>query len=80
MNDYKYHYVFTTFDIEMFDLEDFKYNFVNMTAFRIVDSSEVSVQEILRDMARFHGNSGLPILNSSFIQVSNTSFVFFYLL
>nr|CAD7394804.1 unnamed protein product [Timema cristinae] len=41
-------------DIETFDLEDFKYNFVNMTAFRIVDAEDVSVQEILKDMERFH--------------------------
>nr|CAD7195179.1 unnamed protein product [Timema douglasi] len=27
-------------DIETFDLEDFKYNFVNMTAFRIVDAED----------------------------------------
>nr|CAD7399734.1 unnamed protein product [Timema poppensis] len=47
-------------DIETFDLEDFKYNFVNMTAFRIVDAEDVSVQEILKDMERFHptGNLG----------------------
>nr|CAI5853715.1 unnamed protein product [Callosobruchus analis] len=37
MNDHRYHYMFTTFDLETFDLEDFKYNSVNITAFRIVD-------------------------------------------
>ncbi|XP_043242280.1 glutamate receptor ionotropic, kainate 2-like isoform X2 [Amphibalanus amphitrite] len=52
MNDYKYHYLFTTFDIETFDLEDFKYNFVNMTAFRLVSDS-FHVREILRQMQQF---------------------------
>ncbi|XP_037083602.1 glutamate receptor ionotropic, kainate 2-like isoform X1 [Pollicipes pollicipes] len=52
MNDYKYHYLFTTFDIETFDLEDFKYNFVNMTAFRLVSDS-FHVREILRQMEQF---------------------------
>ncbi|XP_034244702.1 glutamate receptor ionotropic, kainate 2-like, partial [Thrips palmi] len=50
MNDYKYHFVFTTFDMESFDLEDFKYNFVNITSFRIVDAEDMSVREVLKDM------------------------------
>ncbi|XP_071050374.1 glutamate receptor ionotropic, kainate 2-like isoform X13 [Onthophagus taurus] len=69
MNDYKYHYLFTTFDLETFDLEDFKYNFVNMTAFRVVDAGDVNVQEILRDMTKFQHTLAMPpVLNSSFIQ------------
>ncbi|KAF2357618.1 Ionotropic glutamate receptor L-glutamate and glycine-binding domain [Trinorchestia longiramus] len=62
MNDYKYHYLFTTFDIETFDLEDFKYNFVNMTAFRLVDSDHYSVRQILKDMESFQP-IGQHILN-----------------
>ncbi|ERL89602.1 hypothetical protein D910_06967 [Dendroctonus ponderosae] len=68
MNDYKYHYIFTTFDIETFDLEDFKYNFVNMTAFRVVDGDQVFVKEVLRDMAKFQANQELTLINSSYIQ------------
>jgi ionotropic kainate glutamate receptor 2 len=51
-------------DIETFDLEDFKYNFVNMTAFRIVDAENVGVSEILKDMERFQP-VGHSILNKS---------------
>lgn len=54
MNEYKYHYLFTSFDIETFDLEDFKYNFVNITAFRLVDANDVGVREILKDMEHYH--------------------------
>ncbi|GJQ67701.1 hypothetical protein Trydic_g16524 [Trypoxylus dichotomus] len=69
MNDYKYHYLFTTFDLETFDLEDFKYNFVNMTAFRVVDVEDLSVQEILRDMVKFQNSLSMPpMLNTSYIQ------------
>ncbi|XP_017759689.1 PREDICTED: glutamate receptor ionotropic, kainate 2-like isoform X3 [Eufriesea mexicana] len=64
MNDYKYHYLFTTFDIETFDLEDFKYNFVNITAFRLVDAEDAGVRDILRDMERYQP-SGNRILNKS---------------
>lgn len=53
MNEYKYHYFFTSFDLETFDLEDFKYNFVNITSFRLVDMSDVSVKEILKDMESY---------------------------
>ncbi|XP_056644481.1 glutamate receptor ionotropic, kainate 2-like isoform X3 [Diorhabda sublineata] len=69
MNDYKYHYLFTTFDMETFDLEDFKYNFVNITAFRIVDTEDISVKEILRSMSKSQFNRDLRLLNSTFIQV-----------
>ncbi|XP_024938377.1 glutamate receptor ionotropic, kainate 2 isoform X3 [Cephus cinctus] len=64
MNDYKYHYLFTTFDIETFDLEDFKYNFVNITAFRLVDADDLGVRGILMDMERFQP-SGHKILNKT---------------
>ncbi|XP_046435824.1 glutamate receptor ionotropic, kainate 2 isoform X4 [Neodiprion pinetum] len=64
MNDYRYHYMFTTFDIETFDLEDFKYNSVNMTAFRLVDVEEPRVAEVLRQMERFQP-VGHAILNKT---------------
>ncbi|XP_063237627.1 glutamate receptor ionotropic, kainate 2-like [Bacillus rossius redtenbacheri] len=67
MNDYKYNYFFTNFDVETFDLEDFKYNFVNMTAFRIVDLDDLKVQAILKDMDRFQP-TGRGILDSRAIQ------------
>ena len=51
-------------DIETFDLEDFKYNFVNITAFRLVDAEDVGVRGILRDMERYQP-SGNTILNKS---------------
>ena len=62
MNDYKYHYHLTSFDIEIFDLENIKYNFVNLTAFRIVDSTNPMVKHVLRDIERF-SPKGKQILN-----------------
>ncbi|CAH1132882.1 unnamed protein product [Ceutorhynchus assimilis] len=64
MNDYRYHYMFTTFDIETFDLEDFKYNSVNITAFRLVDVEHSKVKEILTTMEKFQP-IGHAILNRS---------------
>ncbi|XP_020293035.1 glutamate receptor ionotropic, kainate 1 isoform X1 [Pseudomyrmex gracilis] len=65
MNDYRYHYMFTSFDIETFDLEDFKYNSVNMTAFRLVDLDEPKVAEVLKQMERFQPAIGHAILNKT---------------
>lgn len=53
MNEYKYHYLFTTFDIDAIDLEDLKYNFFNVTAFRLVDSDDIGIHMKLMEMARF---------------------------
>ena len=51
-----------TYDIEIYDLENFRYNFVNLTAFRLVDTENPSVRQILRDMEKFQPK-GQPILN-----------------
>jgi ionotropic kainate glutamate receptor 2 len=57
-------------DIETFDLEDFKYNSVNITAFRLVDLEDSRVLETLDQMERFQP-IGHAILNrSGIIQVS----------
>lgn len=98
MNDYKYHYLFTTFvsvtiffnlrissgrwyekefasqksliclecdwqDVEIFDLEAFKYNYVNITAFRAVDSEYFRVMQTLKEMERVQ----MPGYNQSVI-------------
>lgn len=64
MNDYRYHYMFTTFDIEAFDLEDFKYNSVNITAFRLVDVESKQYVKIIEQMKKFQ-HSGRSILDGS---------------
>ncbi|XP_035214146.1 glutamate receptor ionotropic, kainate 2-like isoform X1 [Stegodyphus dumicola] len=53
MNDYKYYYHFTTLDVETYNLEDFKYNFVNMTAYRIIDTDNCNVKKVLKEMEKF---------------------------
>jgi ionotropic kainate glutamate receptor 2 len=56
-------------DIETFDLEDFKYNSVNITAFRLVDVEDTRVVGTLEQMERFQP-IGHAILNrSGIIQV-----------
>lgn len=61
---FQYNNYLITQDIETFDLEDFKYNFVNITAFRLVDADDVGVRSVLRDMERFQP-AGNTILNKS---------------
>lgn len=50
--------------METLDLEDFSYNNVNMTAFRMVDADDSGVKEALRQMERF-APIGQHIVNTS---------------
>ncbi|XP_030379400.1 glutamate receptor ionotropic, kainate 2 [Scaptodrosophila lebanonensis] len=76
MNEYKYHYLFTSFDLETFDLEDFKYNFVNITSYRLVDMSDVAVKEILKDIETYnrqvlkHNESNFHLKNAVGIETN----------
>ena len=70
MNNYKYHYHFTTFDIEAHNLENFRYNFVNMTAFRMIDLENPLVKQIIEDMNNFHSFGPSIISKKKIILVS----------
>ncbi|KAG6459947.1 hypothetical protein O3G_MSEX011685 [Manduca sexta] len=54
MNNENYHYLFTSFDMELFDLEDFYYNRVNMSGWRLVDRGSDKVKDALQVMEKFH--------------------------
>ncbi|KAH8269816.1 hypothetical protein KR018_012143, partial [Drosophila ironensis] len=62
MNDHRYHYMFTTFDLETYDLEDFRYNSVNITAFRLVDVNSKRYIEVIEQMQKLQQN-GLEKIN-----------------
>ncbi len=49
--------------MEIFDLEAFKYNYVNITAFRAVDSEYFRVMQTLKEMERVQ----MPGYNTSVI-------------
>jgi hypothetical protein len=74
MNDFKYHYLFTSFDLETFEIEDFRYNFVNITAFRLVDTSDVFVKEMMKEMQQFGRQHNIRLKKNLAIEVSNESF------
>lgn len=63
-------FIFIFQDIESFDLEEFRHNFVNMTAFRLVDVEDVGVKKILKDMERFRNSDGSILDKSPTIKVS----------
>ncbi|CAH0547312.1 unnamed protein product [Brassicogethes aeneus] len=62
-------------DLETFDLEDFKYNSVNITAFRIVDVEDPNVKENLEVMEKFQP-IGPAILNRSGIIQAEPALMF----
>lgn len=56
-------------DMEMFDLEDFKYNFVNLTTFRMVDIEDVGVREVLKHMEKYSSEKNQSINKFMLTQV-----------
>ncbi|EDW83543.2 uncharacterized protein Dwil_GK13656 [Drosophila willistoni] len=62
MNDHRYHYMFTTFDLETYDLEDFRYNSVNITAFRLVDVGSKRYLDVIEHMQKLQ-HSGLDLIH-----------------
>ena len=56
-----------------FDLEDFRYNNVNMTAFRLVDADNEDVQKLLYEMETL-SPLGAAILNRSQVILNNWYF------
>ncbi|XP_072943273.1 glutamate receptor ionotropic, kainate 2 [Epargyreus clarus] len=73
MNNENYHYIFTSFDMELFDLEDFYYNRVNMSGWRIVDHDSEKVKEALQVMEKFHP-IGASILSGGYIKTEPALF------
>ncbi|XP_053623166.1 glutamate receptor ionotropic, kainate 2 [Plodia interpunctella] len=67
MNNEDYHYIFTSFDMELFDLEDFYYNRVNMSGWRLVDRGSDKVKDALQVMEKFHP-IGASILSGGHIK------------
>lgn len=53
----------------MFDLEDFKYNFVNLTTFRMVDIEDVGVREVLKNMEKYSMDNNQTINKFMLTQV-----------
>ncbi|CAF0775028.1 unnamed protein product [Rotaria sordida] len=48
-----YHYILTTLNIDTFDLEDFKHNFVNLTSFRLFNRYDPRVQTAMDSFLTF---------------------------
>jgi glutamate receptor, ionotropic, invertebrate len=54
-------------------LEDFKYNSVNITAFRLVDVESPKVVDVMEQMKKFP-HSGKDVLNASSVIMVNIPF------
>lgn len=79
MNDFKYHYLFTSFDLETFEMEDFRYNFVNITAFRLVDTNDVFVKETLKEMEHFSRHHNVKFKRNLAVEVGRKETSFNYI-
>lgn len=66
MNEYKYHYLFTSFDLETYDMEDFKYNFVNITGFRLINMADIGMRELIKDIKSYYYKENANYFNDKF--------------
>ncbi|XP_052856460.1 glutamate receptor ionotropic, kainate 2 isoform X4 [Drosophila gunungcola] len=83
MNDHRYHYMFTTFDLETYDLEDFRYNSVNITAFRLVDVDSKRYLEVIDQMQKLQHNglenvNGVPYIQTESALMFDSVYAFAY--
>lgn len=78
MNDFKYHYLFTSFDLETFEMEDFRYNFVNITAFRLVDTNDVFVKETMKEMEHFSRHHNVKFKKNLAVEVKLLTTLSYY--
>lgn len=64
----------------MFDLEDFKYNNVNITAFRLVDIDNPNVADVVEQMKKFQqsGQQSADGGSGNILQVKQKKYVKFY--
>ncbi|KAH9520958.1 Glutamate receptor ionotropic, kainate 1 [Dermatophagoides farinae] len=76
MNENRYHYHFTTFDLEIFDLEDFMYNEVNITAYRIVDYSNPMIRSMLKEMSKYHPDIARQLLHQNHLIKASSAMMF----
>jgi len=63
--------------MEMFDLEDFKYNFVNLTTFRMVDIEDVGVRDVLKHMEQYSTEKNQSINKFMLTQVCRDNWKFY---
>lgn len=61
---HKYFLLKSLQDLEMYDLEDFAYNSVNITSFRLIEHSDQNLKAI-EDMQRFNAKSYSKVLQVS---------------
>ncbi|KAH9425801.1 Glutamate receptor ionotropic, kainate 1, partial [Dermatophagoides pteronyssinus] len=76
MNENRYHYHFTTFDLEIFDLEDFMYNEVNITAYRIVDYSNPMIRSMLKEMSKYYPDIARQLLHQNHLIKASSAMMF----
>lgn len=57
-------------------MEDFRFNFVNITAFRLVDTNDVFVKEIQKEMEQFSKEKNLKFKKNLAVEVNYVTSLF----
>ncbi|XP_041351805.1 glutamate receptor ionotropic, kainate 2-like [Gigantopelta aegis] len=65
MIDPYHHYILTSMDVESIDMENYRYNYVNLTGFRLIDYETLYVQQIMKAMEVYEIQTNKVMLNKS---------------
>ncbi|XP_067675457.1 glutamate receptor ionotropic, kainate 2-like isoform X1 [Haliotis asinina] len=65
MIDPYHHYILTNLDIESIDMENYRYNYVNLTGFRMVDPNNDYVRDVMKAMEVYEIQTNKVMLNKS---------------
>ncbi|XP_074662536.1 glutamate receptor ionotropic, kainate 2-like [Tubulanus polymorphus] len=71
-------YILTNLDTETIDMEDFRYNYVNLTAFRLIPREDPRVRSLLNEMSFYQATSNLILLNSTNPKIIKTEAALMY--
>lgn len=65
-----YHFHFSTLDLDIVNLDDYKYSGANITAMRLIDPSRKQVREVIQDFINLsdNGNQPTPLERGQYLQ------------
>lgn len=69
MIDPDHHFVLANLDLYTIDLENFRYNYVNLTGFSLVDFDTSYLNEVSKDIKKFERDKNVRIMNDGSIEV-----------
>ncbi|CAD5117344.1 DgyrCDS6128 [Dimorphilus gyrociliatus] len=68
MIDPDHHFVLANLDLYTIDLENFRYNYVNLTGFSLIDYDASYLEEVRRDVKKYEDKNNINIMKEGTIE------------